>query len=237
MDFFRKYKVFDIVSSIDVLQNIATKDLATDQIQDSLLNAEKLGQEQLNNFVGGRLIKCEGMQTEIKFHDLLKKVKLATFASLYLTQKETRTKEKVIKADRNILQRLITAYVSGRQVNLWLILRHELMPVPLALAETNHSLRKGDKSILIDVLTGIVCPAEITIVGNSCLVIDGQALVVALGKPHEALTFGDLADIFVKSILQSSAHFKRVDVTFDRYDSTSIKDQTRQKCSKGTRPI
>ena len=77
----------------------------------------------------------------------------------------------------------------------------------------------------------------ITIEDNSCLVIDGQALVIALGKPHEALTFGDLADIFVKSILQSTAHLKRVDVTFDQYDSTSIKDQTSKKHSKSTRPI
>ena len=45
-----------MVSSIDVLHNIVTKDVATDQIQDILLNAEKHGQEQLN-FVGGGVDK------------------------------------------------------------------------------------------------------------------------------------------------------------------------------------
>ena len=65
-----KFKVFSN-SSLGVLQNIATKDLATDQIQDSLLHAEKLEQEQLNHFVEDRLIKVEGTQSEVKFYDPL----------------------------------------------------------------------------------------------------------------------------------------------------------------------
>ena len=32
------------------------------------------------------------------------------------------------------------------------ILKHELMPVPLAIAETNRSLRSGNKSLLLDIL-------------------------------------------------------------------------------------
>ena len=87
----------------------------------------------------------------MKFYDPLTKVEPATFVSLHVTQKETRTKEKEIKADRNILQHLITAYESGRQMNFQQILWYKLMPVPLALAEINHSLHSEDKSILIDV--------------------------------------------------------------------------------------
>jgi hypothetical protein len=32
------------------------------------------------------------------------------------------------------------------------MLKHELMPVPIAIAETNGSLRSGNKSLLLDVL-------------------------------------------------------------------------------------
>jgi hypothetical protein len=32
------------------------------------------------------------------------------------------------------------------------ILKHELMPVPIAIAETNGSLRSGNKSLLLDIL-------------------------------------------------------------------------------------
>lgn len=96
------------------------------------------------------------------------------FASLYITHNDAEAKEKTIKADRSILQRLITAYESGKRVKLHRVLQHELMPVSLSLAEINHSLRSGDKSILADVLTyGIICLAEIAVRGNSNLIIDG----------------------------------------------------------------
>ena len=143
-----------------------------------------------------------------------------------------------IKVDRNILQRLIVAYEAARPVDLPKILQHELMPVPVAIAELNGSLRSGNKAVFADVLTSnIDCPSDITHEGRSCLVIDGQARVVALGKPDGCVTFGDLADCFVKSVLRSGLSFDRIDVTFDRYRSESIKGGNRLKRSKGLMPI
>ena len=43
----------------------------------------------------------------------------------------------VIKADIEIMQRIIVAYEAGRNVDLGSILNHELLPVLLALAEMN----------------------------------------------------------------------------------------------------
>ena len=34
------------------------------------------------------------------------------------------------------------------------------------------------------------------------MVIDGQALVVSLGKPEDRLTFSDLSDTFLRAVLQ-----------------------------------
>ena len=69
-------------------------------------------------------------------------------------------------------------------MDLHKVLQHELMTVPVSLAYPNGSLRVGSKTVLTDVLTkDVTCPPEITLDGTSCLVIDGQALVVALGKP------------------------------------------------------
>ena len=45
------------------VQNIATKDLATEVIQDSLLNARNKGQQQLDTFVKDRLIGQVGTQS------------------------------------------------------------------------------------------------------------------------------------------------------------------------------
>ena len=228
----KRCKVFQENPSTKTLQNIVTKDVATDAIQNSLLNAKKLGQVQLNTFVEQRLIK-----KELKLHDPLQKNKAPTFSTLYEVEK-VKDKEHIIKADRSILQRLIAAYEAGRPVNLAGILQHELLPVPISLAEMNGTLRSGSKSILTEVITeGISCPPTLTITGSSNLVVDGQAVVQAIGKPSAASTFGDLADAFVNNILLSGRVFDKIDVVFDQYNRTSIKDTTRQKRTKGLHPI
>lgn len=94
------------------------------------------------------------------------------------------------------------------------------------------------KAILTDVMTkDVTCPPEITLDRTSCLVIDGQALVVALGKPSGVSNFGELGDAFVLNVSHAGRSFDRIDVTFDRYRETSIKAGTRKKRSKHSRPI
>ena len=73
--------------------------------------------------------------------------------------------------------------------------------MPLALAEVNGQLCTGLKAVLADVLTADVeCPdrVEATDLGDAAtLIIDGQALVIAIGIPKTASTFGDFADVFI----------------------------------------
>ena len=66
-------------------------------------------------------------------------------ASLYKihTSSNPSEKGKIVKADRNTSHRIVTR----REVNMSEILKHELMPVPIAIAETNGSLRSGNKSL------------------------------------------------------------------------------------------
>ena len=205
---------------------------------------------QLQEFVKQRILLSERSESEVSivekgtkenFRDPIRKNNPSTFANLYevkppLTSSE---KKKILNADRSILYRLVTAYEAGREVDLSAILQHELMPVPVSLAEINGTIRTGNKSILVDVLTeNIKCPESITLEGRSALLIDGFALVAALGKPHEAKTFGDFADCYVNAVLRKSSKYQRVDVLFDRYRKHSIKATTRSRRSKGSaRPV
>ena len=113
--------------------------------------------------------------------------------------------------------------------------------MPIALAEMNHDIRTGSKAILSQVLTGetpcppMLAPAELG--DNATIIIDGQALVIAIGKPHGLSTFGDLADVFKNTVLQIGHLFDRIDVAFDRYYKASIKSGTRKRRAKGIRPI
>ena len=114
------------------------------------------------------------------------------------------------------------------------------------------SLRAGQQSVLtaIGLLTKAVnCPKNLQIFEQSTLIIDGQALVVTLGKPQNAASFGDLAYIFVKCnhvkcnemlnamrcfheegntnyMCASGRYYNHINV-FDRYDKLSIKSGIR----------
>jgi hypothetical protein len=106
------------------------------------------------------------------------------------------------------------------------ILKHELMPVPIAIAETNGSLRSGNKSLLLDILLkNVDTNGVIDFNDRSALIIYGQFLVQSL--KHQGLrTFGEYADMYVGVVLRKGVRFKRIDL-IDIVQS--IKSGTRKK--------
>ena len=162
-----------------------------------------------------------------KLRDPLPKNKALTFVSLYEAEKKETEKSATIKATRTILQHIITAYDAGRRVDLPRILSHELVSVPLAIVDTNGQLRSGNKSVLIELLSGGMEYTRVTpVTGRSTLVIDGEALAMALGRPTECNTFDDLADRSLKAVLLCGKDYDRIDVAFEGYRETSIKCPT-----------
>jgi hypothetical protein len=155
-------------------------------------------------FVDRRLCQSPESDRHLDLKSPIKKNKAKTFVSLYEVQNpSTKGKQDTIKVDRNILQRLLTAYRAGRQVNLENILKHELMTIPLSLANTDGSLHSTNKSILANMLTKDVdTPATVPLPEESCLLIDGQALVLSIGKPQGMKTFGDFANIFTSTVFK-----------------------------------
>ena len=77
------------------------------------------------------------------------------------------------------------------------ILKHELMPVLIAIAETNGSLRSGNKSLLLDILLkNVDTNGVIDFNDRSALIIDDQFLVQGLR------TFGEYAEMYVGVVLR-----------------------------------
>ena len=85
--------------------------------------------------------------------DSLPKNKPPTFSSLYEIKvaNAANTGKRGLKAD-NIGQQFKDLWNMKPSVNLNDILQHELLPLPLALAEMGGSFRTETKSILADVL-------------------------------------------------------------------------------------
>ena len=101
------------------------------------------------------------------------------------------------------------------------------MPVPVSSAERNGRLRTGQRAVLENVLLQVI----------ASLLIDVIALVAALGKPIDAMTFGDFGDKFLAAVVGSRFRYQEVHVIFDRYEPNSIKAGTKERRMKTTRPI
>ena len=201
----------------------------------------KLGQIQLDTFVSERLILNDpDGKPHISYHHPLKKNNAPTFNELYKVKVGSKgSAERVVNSDRGIMQRLIVAYEAGRKVDLGSILKHELLPVPLALAEMNDNIRSGNKVTLLNEVTAEVdIPEEIEITRSSSqIIIDGQAMVVSMGRPAKAETFGDFGEIFAKNVMRFSGTYERIDVVFDRYKEDSVKHSARVRRTKTCHPI
>ena len=194
------------------------------------------GQQEVKKFVQDRLIVAEQCdKSDVSIYEPVRKNNAPTFATLYQVVKHTKDKDQktVMKADRNVLRRIITSYDAGRSVDLSSVLKHELLPVPVSLAEMNGTLRTGNKSELANVVTeDIDCPETIQLhATSSFLIINGQALVVALEKSDAAVTFGDLADTYLKTV-KAGTDYYRIDVVFDRYRDEIIMGTTRTRAVK-----
>ena len=100
----------------DTLNNIINKYVVTPEIEESLPSAEHLGQEQMKVFVNKPMCVPPDSDHHLNLKAPIQKNEANTFASLY--EDVQPSKQNIIKMDRNILQRLITACREGREVNL-----------------------------------------------------------------------------------------------------------------------
>ena len=82
------------------------------------------------------------------------------------------------------------------------MLKHELSPLPLSLAEAEWEMHCTTKSELINILmSGIEILTEVNKDEMiSCVMIEGYALIQSLGKPLGCKTFGDYANVFIKMV-------------------------------------
>lgn len=162
---------------------------------------------------------------------MLKKCHSKTSADLYKTASSTKQKfQKSIKADSK-LHRLVSAASSGRPVDMANILEHQLLF--LSLAKPGRVMNSRSKTKLISILTaGVSIPSEGPAADlKTRELIDGHAIIQALGKPQSCLIFGDYANVFIQAVkCHYGEHTNRADVRFDCWSGEgSVKAVTLSK--------
>ena len=97
------------------------------------------------------------VKRNIPFFSPMKRQNSKTFSSLYKPfVNATENVKKVVEADRRLMQRLLNAQQSERNVDMSSILKHELSCVPLSLENTDGSINSNSKSALLGILsTGV----------------------------------------------------------------------------------
>ncbi len=216
---------------------ISTNDVAPCDVKDDLLSAPEKEKVIIEKFIEKRLESNASKW----FYDVIKKPEHKTFASLYQVSVPTKGgKTTTVKADGKLRKRLFNAANSGRKVNVAQLVKHELSPVPLSLANLDGTLLVADKPPLAHLLSDF-CAQDTPPqpVANTCVIIDAMALTNVHGnKPGKAKTFGDLVAAITKSEFD---HFcdtcGRVDVIFDIYNVNSVKQGTRDVRARGSRKI
>ena len=169
---------------------------------------------------------------------LFLKIRLLHFQPFMRSKRTTLKSVRPSKRTETPFSPLLQHTMTVRRVDLPQILSHDLTAVSLAIFDVSSQLRTGNKPVMTeDLSSGTERPWVMPVAGRSMLVVDGQALVMVIGKPSECHTFDDLGDKFVKALLASGKDFHRKDVTFDRYRETSRLSARLERSSRGHAPI
>lgn len=208
------------------LLTIDTNLIMDSDVQKTVGNAYKLGQEQYKLFVKERF---EDQTKPIK--EPIKKNKLQLFSSKKSPQKQ-KSRVATMKEDCNLFSRLYIACQS-REGNLEDFFKHENQPWPPSLSKAGD-MRSGNKADLLSELESLAQPAEAR-PQVTALILDG-AVIVQMLSPGTSQTFDDyVKNVFIPYIQHQLQHVERLDIVWDVYNTDSLKATTREKRGKGVR--
>ncbi|KAL5007723.1 hypothetical protein ScPMuIL_016529 [Solemya velum] len=239
------------------LINIITKVVMPNQVQKDVCSRDEIGQVKYVKFLEERINK-----NEVNLWARMTKIQLKTWKSCRKIVKH-KLADKVVemKDDRSLFARMLIVARSRPEVNLKeAIGQHEFTSLPRTLFAIDGSLLPViDKSSLMTILEklpnqevtnqgqqsensaeNVEQPEDITDVlvpPKKATIIDGMAMVHAMGKPQTIKTCAQWADHFIATLENKSKEYDEIHLVFDRYDlPTSLKETTRER-RQGTRPV
>jgi len=168
---------------------------------------------------------------ECTFYEPIKKNKMHFFR--HEPEPDTgNLKQNILKEDCRLFSKLFISCQS-REIDLLEFFHHENQSFPAALSDSGklHSCQKSQLATILE--------AHVTLPDAKpeadVIIIDGSALVNSL-PPRTSKTFEEYAALDVVPTVQAySSTYKRTDIVFDVYWSSSLKAETRSKRGIGAR--
>ena len=214
----------------DVVMNIITKAVMPYPVKNAIIQRNSIGQEMFDKFIQERLV-----DKEMSIWSPMNKVKLLIWKSTRKVNKCT-TSDKLVAMndDRELFARFLVVILARPELNLQeCIGEFEFAVFPRSLFALDGTMRScAVKSKLMAILESLVVEPPPTdnqpnSIAGQVTIIDGMAVVQAMGKPTWVRTGKDLAKHFLNVVEQKSTGFDEVHVIFDRYDiANSLKENT-----------
>ncbi|GBP29054.1 hypothetical protein EVAR_10870_1 [Eumeta japonica] len=197
-------------------KNWSSGKAATVQVEEFLLNVEKIGCEKRELF----LSECSS--TVNRFDKTIKKTPLHNFTSQIEKRKSVKVggKTQEIKIQRDLFGRMLGISMT-HELDVMKILSHPITPVPLALCHSDGTIYKTDKSVLAKALEADIEHDSPRI--SDVYVVDGFFILHSMKEVPK--TFGSISKKFLQMVTKYPG--QRIDVIFDQYWSPSIKDNER----------
>ena len=208
------------------LLSISRGILVNETAAQDMLSAKEFGSNAMALFIESRF--AEDHQSSL--FDPIKKQKLRTFDSLDKKKLiKTKTKLVSLQSARDLFAK-VAIIAQKRSVDLKQLLSYPLIHLPLALAESDGSLKKTSKSLLLHKIEGETPPVAM-LRRDHAFIVDGMAYVRQIKS--SGLTFSEFSIKLLNHVSHCSNFASRIDVVFDVYLENSIKDVERQRRSTG----
>ena len=203
---------------------ISTGIQTAENVMKDLLSAQQLGKTAMVQFVKERL----AVGSSKSIFDPIKKSKLGTFKSINKI-KVSKTKNKIISltSTKDLFSK-IAIISQKRSVDLKTLFNYPLEALPLS--EADGTLKKTPKSALLHKLEQYFESVSDLPIGCAILT-DGMALVRQIKTTKT--TYSQFATVLLKKVLSTGRDSSRIDVVFDVYLNSSVKDVERNRRSRG----
>jgi len=228
---------------VENLPNIITTAVMPVEVQNDVCNQEDIGQQKYANFVE----KCINTN-EVSICAKMKKCQLKTWKSARKSMKHKVADQVVeLKDVRSLFARMLIVARSRPEMNLKeSIGQHEFTSFPRALFTVSGELLPCTykiklMAVLQDLPNKIIVDLQpeddiIPLTPRNATVIDGMAIVQAMGKPPWVKTCAQLADHFTATLDSKCREYDKIHLAFDSYNlPTSLKEATRER-RQGRKP-
>ena len=220
-----KYHLFNCTTGKCVLFNIKTGRQIPKSGESYLFNVLKIGKEKRDAFVD----ECQ--KNPERFEQPLKRAAIHNFASEILLKqnKSNQINELVNVRGTQDMFRQLLSLAPRKEIDLNTVFHCPILPEPPCFGHPDGSLRESKKEPVLHLIIGSINSSSIP--GDTNAVIADAIFIIQTSVKDKTPTFAAFASSVLLRVLKLSKH--RVDLCFDVYELSAIKDIKRE--SRGMR--